>query len=70
MCDFKKWLQLKYFKTNIDSELYHYWCDRMAQAYNEGERSAAITILEDYNEGLIWLSPSDSIILQSWIDSE
>lgn len=70
MCEFKKWLQLKYFKTNIDEPDYHYWCNRMAQAYNEGERNTAITILEDYNEGLILLSPSDSIILQSWIDSE
>ena len=58
MCDIKIWL-----KTKLDGS--DYWLNRMAQAYSEGERSAATTILEDYDEGLIWLSPSEEIILKA-----
>lgn len=65
MCDFKIWLTKKYYSKNIDAPDYDYWCNRMAQAYSEGELSAATTILEDYDEGLIWLSLSDLIILKA-----
>lgn len=65
MCDFKIWLTKKYYSKNIDAPDYDYWCNRMVQAYSEGELSAATTILEDYDEGLIWLSLSDLIILKA-----
>lgn len=41
----------------------------MAQAYNDGELSAAITILDDYNEGLIYLTPSEEIVLKANLDN-
>lgn len=65
MCDFKIWLTKKFYSKNIDAPDYDYWCNRMVQAYSEGELSAATTILEDYDEGLIWLSLSDLIILKA-----
>lgn len=65
MCDFKIWLTKKFYSKNIDAPDYDYWCNRMMQAYSEGELSAATTILEDYDEGLIWLSLSDLIILKA-----
>lgn len=65
MCDFKIWLTTKYYSKNIDAPDYDYWCNRMAQAYSEGEERALITILEDYDDGLIWLSPSDFIVLKA-----
>lgn len=68
MCDFKIWLTKKFYSTEIDSEFYDYWCNRMVQAYSEGELSAATTILEDYDEGLIWLSLSDLIILKASLE--
>lgn len=68
MCDFKIWLTTKYYSKNIDAPDYNYWCNRMAQAYSEGEISALITILEDYDDGLIWLSPSDFIVLKANLD--
>lgn len=65
MCDFKIWLTKKYYSKNIDAPDYDYWCNRMVQVYSEGELSAATTILEDYDDGLIWLSLSDLIILKA-----
>jgi hypothetical protein len=40
----------------------------MAQAYSEGEERTIITILEDYDDGLIWLSPSDFVVLKANLD--
>jgi len=68
VCDFKIWLTKKYYSTNIDSEFYDYWCNRMAQAYSEGEVATLITILDDWTEGLIYLSPSEGIVLQANLD--
>lgn len=70
MCEFKIWLTSKYYSKNIDAPDYNYWCERMAQAYNDGELSAASTILDDYNEGLIELSPSDAIIINAFVDAK
>ena len=69
MYDFKIWLTSKYYSKNIDELDYSYWCERMAQAYNDGELSAAITILDDYNEGLIYLTPSEEIVLKANLDN-
>lgn len=68
MCDFKIWLTTKYYSKNIDAPDYDYWCNRMAQAYSEGEVAALITILDDWAEGLIYLTPSEQIILQTNLD--
>lgn len=68
MCDFKIWLTKKYYSKNIDAPDYDYWCNRMAQAYSEGEISALITILDDWAEGLIYLTPSEGIILKANLD--
>jgi hypothetical protein len=70
MCEFKIWLTSKYYSKNIDAPDYDYWCNRMVQAYNEGEYSTAVTILDDYNEGLIELSPSDAIIINAFVDAK
>lgn len=61
MCDFKIWLT-----TKLDGS--DYWNNRILQAYSEGELSAATTILEDYGEGLIYLTPSEQIILKANLD--
>ena len=50
MYKFKRWLTDKYYSRNIDAPDYDYWCNRMAQAYAEGEESALITILDDWAE--------------------
>lgn len=68
MCDFKIWLTTKYYSKNIDAPDYDYWCNRMAQAYSEGEERTLITILDDWAEGLIYLTPSEQIILQANLD--
>ena len=68
MCEFKIWLTTKYYSKNIDVPDYDYWCERMAQAYNEGEESTLITILDDWTEGLIYLSPSEQVVLQANLD--
>lgn len=68
MYKFKRWLTDKYYSRNIDAPDYTYWCDRMAQAHSEGEESALITILDDWAEGLIYLSLSEQIILQANLD--
>lgn len=68
MYKFKRWLTDKYYSRNIDAPDYTYWCNRMAQAYSEGEESALITILDDWAEGFIYLSPSDQIVLQANLD--
>ncbi len=61
MCDFKIWLT-----TKLDGS--DYWYNRILQAYSEGEERAATTILEDYGEGLIYLTPSEQIILKANLD--
>lgn len=68
MYKFKRWLTDKYYSRNIDAPDYDYWCNRMAQAYAEGEECALITILDDWAEGLIYLSPTEEIILQANLD--
>lgn len=68
MCNFKIWLTKKYYSKNIDSPDYDYWCNRMAQAYNEGEERTLITILDDWAEGLIYLSSSEQIVLKADLD--
>lgn len=68
MYKFKRWLTDKYYSRNIDAPDYTYWCNRMTQAYGEGEESALITILDDWAEGFIYLSPSEQIILQANLD--
>lgn len=68
MYKFKRWLTDKYYSRNIDAPDYAYWCNRMAQAYSEGEESALITILDDWAEGFIYLSPSEEVILQANLD--
>lgn len=67
MCDFKRWLTTKYYSKNIDSPDYIYWCERMAQAY-DNEPLALCTILDDWAEGLIYLTPSEQIVLQANFD--
>lgn len=68
MCDFKRWLTAKYYSKNLHDSDYTYWCERMAQAHSEGEESALITILDDWAEGLIYLTPSEQIVLQANLD--
>lgn len=68
MCDFKIWLTIKYYSKNIDAPDYAYWCNRMEQIYSEGEISTLITILDDWADGLIYLSPSEEIILKADLD--
>lgn len=68
MCDFKNWLTAKYYSKNIDAPDYNYWCNRMTQAHCEGEVAALITILDDWTEGLIYLTPSEEIILKANLD--
>lgn len=68
MYKFKRWLTDKYYSRNIDAPDYNYWCNRMAQAYSEGEERALITILDDWAEGLIYLTPSDEIVLKANLD--
>lgn len=67
MCDFKRWLTNKYYSKNIDAPDYTYWTERMAQAY-DSEVSALITILDDWAEGLIYLTPSEEIVLKANFD--
>lgn len=67
MYKFKRWLTDKYYSRNIDAPDYNYWCERMAQAY-DSEISALITILDDWAEGLIYLSPTEEIILKANLD--
>lgn len=68
MYKFKRWLTDKYYSRNIDAPDYDYWCNRMAQAYAEGEESALITILDDWAEGFICLTPTEEVILQANLD--
>ena len=61
MCDFKIWLE-----TKLDGS--DYWNNRAMEAFFESETLALITILDDWAEGLICLSPSEQIILKSKLD--
>lgn len=68
MYEFGRWLKDKYYSKDINSQDFSYWHERMAQAYYEGEESALITILDDWAEGLIYLTPSEQIILKANLD--
>lgn len=68
MCDFKRWLTNKYYSKDIDSQDYSYWHERIVQAYYEGDESALCTILDDWAEGLIYLTPSEEIVLKANLD--
>lgn len=68
MCGFKIWLTDKYYSKDIDSQDYPYWHERIVQAYYEGDESALITILDDWAEGLIYLTPSEQIVLKVNLD--
>ena len=61
MCDFKIWLM-----TKLDGS--DYWNNRVMQALFESETLALITILDDWAEGLIYLTPSEQIILKANLD--
>ena len=61
MCDFKIWLE-----TKLDGS--DYWNNRAMEAFFESETLALITILDDWAEGLIYLTPSEEIVLKANLD--
>lgn len=63
MCDFKIWL-----KTKLNDSDSTYWQNRFVQVFTESEVAALITILDDWAEGLIYLTPSEKIVLQANLD--